>query len=164
MNVELILKTLNCHQVDCLLIGGMNFLLNHSGPHTYDVDFFVRDSAPNLSQLNSALQELTCEWGPNETSWRPVPENPDWLLKQNVFCLTSPHGAIDIFRAVKGLEDGFDACLARAAKRSMPDGEAYLGLSDYDMLRCQEALPETAQKTARMAALRLAIENKGEQP
>lgn len=56
-------------------------------------------------------------------------------MKQSVFCLTCPHGAINIFRSVKGLEDGFEACLTRAVLRTMPDGEGYYCLSDTDMLR-----------------------------
>jgi hypothetical protein len=157
MNVEHILKTLNRHGTESLLIGGMNFLLNHSGPQTYDVDFFVRDSTENRTRLNAALSELNCEWGPDEARWKALPADPAWLAKQPVFCLTSPHGAIDIFRAVKGLEDGFDACLARAIRHAMPDGEVYFGLGDEDMLRCQLALPDTARKAARVAALQAAL-------
>lgn len=41
MNVDQILDTLNRHQVRYLLIGGMIFLLRHSGALTYDVDVWI---------------------------------------------------------------------------------------------------------------------------
>ncbi|HLX64233.1 MAG TPA: hypothetical protein VKX17_23375 [Planctomycetota bacterium] len=160
MDVERILRTLSQHGVDYILIGGMNFLINHSGPLTYDVDVFVRDTPENLRELNFALQELACEWGRGTEDWKRVPDDPRWLETQAVYCLASPHGAFDIFRAVKGLEDGFDACLARAQIRSLKDGEMYYSLSDEDMLRCQEALPESERKKGRVEVLRRAIEKR----
>ena len=94
--------------------------------------------------------------------WGPVPGDPTWMLKQTVFCLTSPNGAIDIFRAVAGLEHGFDACLARAVNHHLSNGENIGCISDVDMLRCQEALPEAYQKTERVRALRAILELKEE--
>ena len=160
MDVEQLLRTLSQQGVDYILIGGMNFLINHGGPLTYDVDVLIRDTPENRRELNFALQELRCEWGPAADDWKRVSNDPRWLETQDVYCLTSPHGALDIFRKIKGLNDNFDTILSRAQLRSMQDGEMYYSLSDEDMLRCQEALPETARKNDRIATLRAAIEKR----
>ncbi|MEI6233849.1 MAG: hypothetical protein WCT04_12395 [Planctomycetota bacterium] len=157
MNIQHVLQTLSRNKVESLLIGGMAYLLNHNGPLTYDMDFFVRDTPDNLSRLNTALRELECEWGPKEAFWKPVAETPEWLTWQPVYCLTSPHGAIDLYRAVKGLEGGFDACFSRAILRPISDDDAFFCLSDDDMLRCQEALPEEQRRLNRVHVLKEAI-------
>ncbi len=160
MDVEHILRTLNSHGVEYILVGGMNFLLNHSGPLSYEVGLFVNDTPANRCELNFALQELRCEWGPGMDHLKAVSGDPQWLERQPVYCLTSPHGAIDIFRAVKGLEDGYEPCKARAEVRSMQDGEIYFSLSDEDMLRSQLALPETEQIKNRIETLRTSIQKR----
>ena len=40
-NIDHILATLGRHQVDYLLIGGVNFLLRHAPVLTYDVDVWI---------------------------------------------------------------------------------------------------------------------------
>ena len=160
MDVEHILHTLNQHSVEYILIGGMNFLFNHSGPITYDVDIFVNDTSANLIELNFALQDLHCEWGESEDKWGPISHDPNWLLKRTVFCLTSPDGPLDIFRMVKGLEDGFEASKVRAELRSMPNGEFYFSLSDEDMLHCQTALSPSERSSARVEALQKILKDR----
>lgn len=120
---------------------------------TYDVDFWVRDSAENLDRLNIVLRELKAEWGPHESTWRPVPADSGWLRTQGVFCLTSAHGAIDIFREVIGLEGAYDTCRARSQERETSSGIRYASLSDIDMLACQMALPESERRHDRVAYL-----------
>jgi len=104
MDVDQILETFNRRRVDYLLIGGVNFLLRHAPVLTFDVDLWIEDSAENRRRCETALGQLRAEWGAAENDWGPVAEKtPGWLDRQGVFCLTSPHGAIDVFRAVKGL-------------------------------------------------------------
>lgn len=160
MNVDFILKALHDEQVDYLLIGGMNFLLRHLPELTFDVDIWVHDQADNLARLNSALKDLSAEWGRTEAEWKPVPEDWRWLQAQDVFCLTTQHGALDVFRDVCGLEGQYAACRARAVPSKTAAGVAFLGLSDEDMLRCQEALPLNQRKPARMAVLRQALDRR----
>lgn len=160
MDVEHILHTLNQHGVEFILIGGMNFLFNHSGPVTYDVDIFVNDTAANRIDLNFALKDLRCEWGETEAKWRAISDDPKWLETQNVYCLTSAFGPVDVFRGVKGLEDGFKACQERAELRSMPNGEFYYSLSDEDMLKCQEALELASRRHSRVESLKEIIARK----
>jgi hypothetical protein len=74
------------------------------------------------------------------------------LPRQSVHCLSSPLGAIDLFRFVQGLDD-YDECKARSEQRLTAEGVAYQSLSDRDMLRCQLALPEGLRRLDRVAYL-----------
>jgi hypothetical protein len=58
---------------------------------------------------------------------------------------------------VRGLEGQFAACKARSERAETAAGVACPGLSDRDMLACQEALPPNERKTRRMEVLREAI-------
>jgi hypothetical protein len=134
VNVDRILEAFARHDVACLLIGGMNFLLRHQPVLTFDIDFWIEDTSENALRCERALAELGAEWGATDQDWRPVALRPTgWLSAQMVFCLTSPHGPIDIFRAVRGLGD-WQAAAARALRAHTAAGVPYLGLSDEDML------------------------------
>jgi hypothetical protein len=157
MNVDRILETMNSHRVAYLLIGGMNFLLRHAPVLTYDVDLWIDDTEENRQRCDQALAALQAEWGASEQDWGPVAEKrPGWLARQAVFCLTSPHGAIDIFRSVKGLGP-WGECRQTAQPGTTAAGTAYLGLSDENMLKCQMALPEASRNPERIRALRKAL-------
>ena len=157
MNVDHILQVLYDHQVDYLLIGGMNFLLNHKPELTFDLDIWVEDKPENLSTLNLALRDLEAAWGKTEEAWKPVSEDPSWLQAQTLFCLTSRHGALDIFRKVLGLDNPFRESKARATLQKTSAGTLYWSLSDADMLRCQLALPLAEQKPLRIQTLQAAL-------
>ena len=58
---------------------------------------------------------------------------------------------------VRGLEGRYDECRARAASGTTGSGVKFLGLSDEDMLACQEALPPGQRHERRMALLRDAL-------
>lgn len=156
MNIDRILQTFNVCEVEYLLIGGMNFLLRHEPVLTYDIDFWIRDPAANLARSDAALRQLDAAWGRTEDSWRPVSEQAGWLGRQSVFCLTSPAGAIDIFRAVTGLPS-WESCRERAVAGQTASGVEYRGLCDEDMIACQLALPEGQRRQTRIESLRRAI-------
>ncbi|MCI0538417.1 MAG: hypothetical protein L0Z50_24690 [Verrucomicrobiales bacterium] len=162
MNVDEILSALNHEQADYLLIGGMNFLLRHAPELTFDVDVWVRDDAANLERLNRALKRLDAAWGPTEKQWAPVPDDWRWLRRQACFCLTTRHGALDVFREVRGLAGRFAECKAAGIVSRTATGVSFIGLSDGDMLASQEALPEAERKPHRMDLLREAIRKKNE--
>jgi hypothetical protein len=157
MNVDRILDTLNRHQVAYLLIGGMNFLLRHKPVLTYDVDVWIEDTTENLHRCEAALADLEAEWGATESDWKPVAGHPrGWLRTQALFCLNSPHGAIDVFRRVKGLEE-WHTCATRALRESTASSVPYRGLSDADMLQSQLALDEHERNHERIATLKAAL-------
>ena len=141
MNVDEILSALNEEQVDYLLIGGMNFLIRHLPELTFDVDIWVREEAGNLARLNRALRRLGAQW----------------LETQGVFCMTTQHGALDIFREVRGLEGRYAECKGRSVPSKTAAGTAFSALSDEDMLACQEALPPGQRKARRVEVLQQAI-------
>jgi|LakMenEpi03Aug12_release.lakeMendotaPanAssembly.Ray.scaffolds.fasta_scaffold70507_4 hypothetical protein len=156
MNVDHILRTFSECGVECLLIGGMNFLLRHEPVLTYDIDFWIRDTPENLVRCDAALRKLDAAWGATEREWRPVAAQRGWLLQQSIFCLTSPSGAIDIFRTVTGLPS-WEECNARAQAGNTAGDAPYRGLSDEDMLACQLALPFAQRRQSRIEALRRAL-------
>jgi hypothetical protein len=157
VNVDTILRALLEESVDYLLIGGMNFLLRHAPELTFDVDIWVEGGIENLGRLNVALRKLGAQWGATEAEWKDVPEDPRWLLRQGVYCLTTKHGALDVFREVAGLEGAYVECKARSIATKTAGGIAFQGLADEDMLACQIALPTTQQKPRRIEILREAI-------
>lgn len=162
MNVDRILETLNRFGVDYLLIGGMNFLLRHEPVSTYDIDVWVEDTSENRIRCEAALADLQAEWGRSEEDWGPVVEKaPGWLDFQPIFCLNSPHGAIDVFRTVAGLGPWAES-RARAVTGVTAGGSSYVAIPDEDMLRCQMALPESQRKLDRVAALRRLLEESQE--
>jgi len=158
MNVDAILESFARREVDAILIGGMNFLLRHQPVLTFDIDFWVRDVDENLSRAAAALRDLDAEWGKSEQTWGPLPVSHEWLKMQHVFCLTTKHGAVDIFREVRGLEGQYEACRDRAASSVTAHGIAYLSLSDQDMLACQLALPENERRLDRVVYLKKCLE------
>jgi hypothetical protein len=161
MNVDEILGRLRDQNVDYLLIGGMNFLLRHFPELTFDVDIWVRDTPENLARLNQALRCLGGAWGPTEKEWAAIPADWRWLEGQTVFCLTTDHGALDVFRDVYGLEGCYDECRAAASQIQTASGVPFASLSDEHMLACQEALPEGERKQRRMEILREKIRRRG---
>ena len=151
------LRALNGEPVDYLLIGGMNFLLRHRPELTFDVDIWVRDDAANLEALNRALRALGAQWGRTEAEWKPVADDWRWLQHQGLYCLTTKHGALDVFRDVRGLEGRYAECRNRAVPATTGTGVAFLALSDADMLVCQEALPVAERNERRIEVLRDAL-------
>lgn len=162
MNIDQILRTFSDCRVDSLLIGGMNFLLRHEPVLTYDIDLWIHDTAENLTRCDAALRTLDAAWGATEQEWRPVAAQPGWLWRQEVFCLTSPSGAIDIFRAVTGLPSWVE-CNARACAGLTAGGVPYRGLCDEDMITCQLALPPEQRRLSRIAVLERA-RDRGSRP
>jgi hypothetical protein len=158
VNVDEILRTLHDERVDYLLIGGMNFLLRHLPELTFDVDIWVRDDSGNLERLNNALRKLGAEWGRTEAEWKPVLDDWRWLQSQSIFCLTTRHGALDVFREVLGCEGRYDECRARGVPSATGTGVKFTALSDEDMLACQETLPPAERNARRMEVLRNAIQ------
>lgn len=157
MNVDRILDMLNRHEVEYLLIGGMNFFIRHRPVATFDVDVWIADTTLNRSRCEAALRDLDAAWGADEQAWGPVARlAPGWLERHGVYCLTSAAGDIDIFRSVKGLADWSD-CARRASTSTTKSGVSFRGLSDRDMIACQEALPEGQRRVDRVLYLRKAL-------
>lgn len=161
MSVDAILAMMNRFQVQFLLIGGMNFALQHLPVLTFDVDLWIEDTPANRQRCHLALSELQAEWGKDDQDWKRVAERTqaDWLVGQAVFCLASPDGAVDIFREVPGLTD-WQSAFDRSAEHTTDAGVPYRGISDADMLACQLALPQAQRKHERIRYLRALLGEK----
>ena len=157
MDIDHIFTVFNRHEVRYLLIGGVNFLLRHKPVLTFDVDFWIEDNDANRGRCEMALAELDAEWGRTESEWGPVAARPaGWLAQQSVYCLTTPHGAIDIFRSVQGLPHWAEAFAVSVSGRTAA-GTDYRGLSDQDMLACQLSIPLESRKNDRIQELQKAM-------
>ncbi|MGA2799172.1 MAG: hypothetical protein ABSE63_16455 [Thermoguttaceae bacterium] len=66
MNQERIFECFNKHEVNYLLIGGMNMLLRHGGNLTHDVDLWIEDTEDNRLHCHQALVELEASWGKSD--------------------------------------------------------------------------------------------------
>lgn len=154
MDIDHILAVFNRHDVRYLLIGGVHYLLRHKPVLTFDIDFWIDDDIDNRLRCERALTELHAEWGPSEEAWGLVAGLPaGWLGRQPVYCLSSPHGAIDIFRRVSGLKSWRDSFAASVSGKT-GGGTDYRGLSDEDMLQCQLSLDPEDRKTDRIRDLK----------
>lgn len=157
MNVDAILEALNRHNVQYMLVGGMNFLLRHSPILTFDIDIWIEDSDDNRHRCEATLSALNAEWGATDAEWGPVDRlKPGWLGRQGVFSLSTPSGAVDIFRSLCGLAD-WHSSRKEALRETTAAGIVYYGLSDREMLKCQLALDPAIQKRERIQTLQSRI-------
>lgn len=157
MNIDHMLITLGGHDVRFLVLGGINFMLRHQPVLTFDLDVWVRPDQCNLARCEAALAALDAQWGETEATWGPVVKRaPGWLGHQAVYCMICDHGALDIFMAVKGLGE-WDASYGDSVELRTAAGAVCRGLSDLDMLRCQQVLPEAERKLDRIRALEKAL-------
>lgn len=161
MDVDRVLEAFNRHQAEVILIGGMNFFLSHQPVTTFDVDLWMEDSPANHLSVHNSLVDLQAEvsFSPQGDDWTRVADlpAPGWLARSPVFCLTTPHGAVDMFRFVPGLEAGYAVLREECPVRHTPTGIRFRSLSDRLMIRCQESLPEPARRLDRIRALQRAI-------
>jgi hypothetical protein len=149
MNIDAMLSGLNDADVRYLLIGGVNFMINHEPQLTYDLDVWIDDGEENHGRLVRALRAMGAEWGRDEASWGPVPTGVSWLREQPVYCLTTKFGPLDVFRRVPGMEE-FESAWERGYDRKTASGVPVRCLSDADMLACQLALPDEFRRMDRV--------------
>lgn len=162
LNVDRILQTLNAFKVKFMLIGGMNYAIRHAPYVTNDIDLWIEDTDANRAACEAALAALDSEWGKHDDDWGPVSKkDAGWLVRQGVFSLYSPHGAIDIFRNVAGLNN-WEQCFARAVAEQTKLGTNYFGLSDADMLQCQLALEVPLRRIDRIETLQKSLKQNGD--
>ncbi len=119
----------------------------------HDIDLWIEDSSENRHRCELALVDLNAEWGETTETWGPVSQLPSgWLERQAVFCLTSPHAAVDIMRFVEGMSD-WQLSRMNCSPEKTKLGTPYFGLSDNDMLQCQLALIENQRNAERVRYL-----------
>jgi hypothetical protein len=152
VNTDHLLETFNRHQVRYILVGGVNFLLRHAPVLTFDIDLWIRDDPENLRRCEQALASLDAAWGRDDADWKPVADQtPGWLGQQGIFCLTSPYGAIDIFKFLLGV-DNWDHALSRSTLMTTGAGAPIQSLSDEDMIALNWRYPKQTETKSEFAS------------
>jgi hypothetical protein len=125
MDTEHILRTLNDHSVDYVVVAGSL----SPAPSRCDLSILIDDTPANRIELNFALKDLFCECADEAEKLKPVPDIPVWLEEENVHVLKSPYGELCVFRALDGLAGGFEEAKGTALLKAMQDGEMYYEMS-----------------------------------
>lgn len=124
-----ILATLNRHQVQYVLIGGVAATLYACPEQTFDLDILYADTAVNRQRLLAALVELEARWD------EPLSEVV--LMRQPVFALNTACGDLDIFSQIPGV-DTFAAAVAN--QQLIPLGDQCVPVLDLPtLIRTKEA-------------------------
>ncbi|HEV8544565.1 MAG TPA: hypothetical protein VGR78_19420 [Verrucomicrobiae bacterium] len=124
-----VVRALNKHGVEYLIIGGFAATLYGCPEQTFDIDILFADSAENRKRLVGALQEVKAEWD------RPLTAKV--LTRQPLFALNSAAGDIDIFRVVPGM-NSFEEFKARLRIFELK-GQHTPVLSLLDLIATKEA-------------------------
>ncbi len=156
-----VFSAMNRNDVSFLLVGGLNYFLAHKPVTTQDIDLFIDDTPMNRRACEDALLELGAEWGKRDDDWGAVSEKlKGWLWGQNVFCLLTKFGLVDIFLSLPGVSSFADA-MHRSILFEVDNGLQIRLISARDLLDCQLALPGVYQKQERIHHLRGILENDG---
>jgi hypothetical protein len=161
LNFREIFRRLNEENARWPLAGGMNVFLQHGHDLTQDVDIFIEATSANFAAVNRALRRMNAAWGATSDNWKPVPEDPNWLARQSVICMTTQLGFLDIFTSLPGIDETYDQVWRRAFIGDI-SGVAFRGLCNADMLACQKALPENERKLDRIRLLERTLAARGQ--
>jgi hypothetical protein len=97
-----ILKRLNIHKVDYVLVGGMACVVHGSQVVTQDVDVCAPLTLENLRRLCAALNDIHPRFR-MARDLRPLPQNPEELDKfQNLYLLTDL-GQLNVLSEIAGV-------------------------------------------------------------
>ena len=154
LDYERVFRVMNHCGVEFLLIGGLNYYLQHRPISTQDIDLFINDTLENRSSCELALKELSAQWGRNDDDWGPVGQKtPGWLGYQGVYCLLTIAGPVDIFRSLAGVAS-FHSALVDSKALVVGSNTLVRLIGPKDLLACQMALPETVRRQDRVKHLR----------
>jgi predicted nucleotidyltransferase len=108
---ERILRVLDQHRVQYVLVGGLAATLRGSPTVTYDVDVAAEQSSTNLERLAAALDELGAVRYTDPEAPLAPPRADGFTERIEQFA--SPIGYIDVIREVRAI-GGYDRLLAGA--------------------------------------------------
>lgn len=101
-SIHAILKRLNDHDVEFVVIGGVAAILHGSVRNTQDVDVSASLAEPNLTRIVSALRGLHPKWRMRPDKL-PVPDDPERLRGFRHLYLDTDIGILDILTEVSGV-------------------------------------------------------------
>jgi hypothetical protein len=132
------LRALDQHGVEFILIGGLAATL-YGSPHvTTDVDITPAKNPKNLRALAAALDELDARLRvEGQTEGVPFDRSAAFLSNVEILNLVTRHGALDIAFVPSGT--GGHADLKRAAREIEVDGTHVVVAALSDIIRSKEA-------------------------
>jgi hypothetical protein len=151
-----ILRILNSHHVEFVLIGGMAATMHGSDMVTFDLDVTPKTTRDNLERLASALRELDASLRvAGEPSGVAFDAHADLLERSQVLNLTTRAGDLDIVVRPAG-STGYDD-LRRDAIAISISGVPILVASLADVIRSKEAANREKDRAVLPALKRLQI-------
>lgn len=87
------------------MVGAPKFGISAESVFSCGVQVSIEDSENNRRRCELALTEMDAEWGKSDSDWGYVRNKaPGWLSQQQVYCMLTKFGPLDIFRSVKGVD------------------------------------------------------------
>jgi len=151
-----ILRILDRHRVEFVLIGGMAATLHGSDVVTFDLDVSPRSTRDNLERLSAALRDL-CARLRVEDEPHGVEFDPHWELlgRTHVMNLMTRAGDLDVVMTPAG-SAGYDD-LRRDAVAISISGVSILVASLADVVRSKEAANREKDRAVLPALKRLLL-------
>lgn len=133
-----ILRVLNEHDVDFVIVGGLAAALHGSDVATFDLDITPLTTHANLERLSAALRELSAALRvPGEPEGVAFDPDPALLETMSILNLVTRAGDLDVIARPAGSSGYVD--LRQDAARITIDGESILIASLSDVIRSKEA-------------------------
>jgi len=135
---EAILRALEQHGVDYVLIGGLAASL-HGSPHvTTDVDITPARDWKNLERLSTALEEMDARIRTEgEPDGLAFDRSPERLSNSSILNLTTQHGDLDLTFVPSGTR-GYDDLRRRAVEIQIHETRVVVAALG-DVIRSKEA-------------------------
>lgn len=149
-----ILKVLDLHRVEFVLIGGMAATLHGSDVVTFDLDIAPRSARQNLERLSAALKDLGARLR-IEGEPAGIEFDPHWELfdRMQVLNLMTRAGDLDVVMVPAG-SAGYDDLRRDALAISISDVSIYVA-SLADVIRSKEAANREKDRAVLPALKRL---------
>lgn len=135
---QAILRALERHGVEYVLIGGLAATLHGSTYVTTDVDITPSTTKANLERLARALEELDARVrAPGETSGLAFDRSAAALARTSILNLTTRHGDLDIAFVPAGTR-GFEDLRRHAIEITIQETRVVIAALE-DVIRSKEA-------------------------
>lgn len=133
-----ILRVLDRHGVEYVLIGGMAAVVHGSAHVTTDVDVVPLDGKENLARLSEALRELQARIRvAGEPEGVPFDHSAESLSRVRIWNLRTDHGDLDVTFEPSGTQ-GYDDLRRDAVRVRLAEVDVHVA-SLADVIRSKEA-------------------------